>query len=320
MAAIALAVLGGVLYWSNRREAAKAEAGGTPDAPRIINLKQEDIRQINILRGNGQKITLAKHDSGEWWVEEKPPLPGDFGVISGLLSSLSKLDSERIVEEKPANLSAYGLAQPAVQAEVITKSGQSKKLLLGDNTPAGSSTFAMVEADPRLFTISSYVKTSLDKAPPDFADKKLFSFGFDFPPKVDMRIGAKTYHITFMGDDWKLDDKKMDATSMQSVIARIRDLEGTGFTSTGFGKPDIEFTVTPANGRPVEHAVLSKSGDHYIARHDGVEAMYIISDEMIKDLEKYVGQMKPYTPPPAEATTSATPASPAAPAASAPSK
>jgi hypothetical protein len=308
LAAAALAVLAGVLYWSNRREAAKAAAGGTPEAPRIINLKSDDITRIDILRNQTEKIGLVKLDSGDWQVAETPVLPGETGTISSVLSTLATLDSQRIVEEKPGDLAAYGLAKPAVEAEITTKDGKTSKLLLGDNTPAGSSTFAMVANDPRLFTVSSYVKTTIDKPAPDFADKKLFAFGFDFPKKVEMRIGGKPYTITFNGDDWKVGDTKMDATSVQSVIARIRDLEGTRFAATGFGKPVIEFTVTAADGKRVEHVELSKSGNEYIGRHDGRPALYVVADTSIADLQKYVNEMKPYIPPAASSTPAAPPA------------
>jgi hypothetical protein len=205
------------------------------------------------------------------------------------------------------------LAKPAVEADVTTKDGKTAKLLLGDNTPAGSSTFAMVANDPRLFTVSSYVKTTLDKPALDFAEKKLFRFGFDFPQKVEMTLGGKAYTITFSGDDWKVGDTRMDATSVQSVIARIRDLEGTRFTATGFGRPVIEFTVTASDGKTVEHAALSKSGNEYIGRYDGRPAMYVISNDLITDLQKYVNEMKPYVPPPAETAPAPPPDGPPAP-------
>jgi hypothetical protein len=314
LASTALALLAGVLYWSNRREADKAAAGGTAEAPRIINLKSDDVTRIDILRNQTEKIGLVKLDSGNWQVAETPVLPGESGTMSSVLSTVSTLNSERIVEEKPGDLAAYGLAKPPVEAAITTKDGKTSKLLLGENTPAGSSTFAMVAGDPRLFTVSSYVKTTLDKPAPDFADKKLFAFGFDFPKKVDLTIGGKSYAITFDGDDWKVGDKKMDATSVQSVIARIRDLEGTRFAATGFGKPVVEVTVTAADGKTVEHAELSKSGNEYIGRHDGRPALYVVADTMIADLQKYVGDMKPYVPPPPDASTSTAPGAPAPPA------
>ena len=307
LAAAALAILTGVLYWSNRQETAKEAAGGTADAPRIINFKEGDVTRIDIQRGETQKITLAKLDSGDWQVAETPVLPGDSGIIGSLVTSVSTLNSERIVEDKPADLTPYGLAKPAIEAEISTKDGKGSKLLLGDNTPTGSGTFAMIEGDPRLFTVNSSIKTNLDKAPADFASKNVFQFGYDFPQKAVIRIDAKTYTITFAGDDWKLDGTKMDATSVQSVIARIRDLAGTSFVSSGFGKPVIEFTVTEKDGKTIEHAELSKSGNDYIARHDGRPAMYVVSSSMIADLEKYIGDMKVYTPPPPEPATSSAP-------------
>ena len=90
---------------------------------------------------------------------------------------------------------------------------------------------------------------------------------------------------------------------MQSVIARIRDLEGTRFVATGFGKPVIEFTVTASDGKRVEHVALSKSGNDYIGRYDGRPALYVVSDTLIADLQKYVNDMKPYVPPPPETTS-----------------
>jgi|SRR3990172_2364396 len=312
LAAAALALLAGALYWSNRREAAKAAAGGTAEAPRIINLNSDEITRIDIQRNQTEKIGLVKLDSGDWQVAETPVLPAESSTVSSLLSTLSKLDSERIVEEKPADLAAYGLATPPIEATVSTKDGKTSKLLLGDNTPAGNSAFAMLDGDPRLFTVSTYVKTSLDKPAPDFANKKLFTFGFDFPQKVDMTLGGKFYVITFNGEDWKLGETKMDATSMQSVIARIRDLEGTRFVASGLGRPVVEFTVLASDGKRTEHVRMSKSGNEYIAQYDGRPALYVVSNELIADLQKYANDMKVYVPPPPEPAAPA-PAVPSAP-------
>src|SRR5712671_6234218 len=101
LAAAALALLAGALYWSNRREAARAAAGGTSEAPRIINLKSDEITRIDIHRNQTEKVSLVKLDSGDWQVAETPVLPGESGTMASVLSTLAALDSERIVEEKP---------------------------------------------------------------------------------------------------------------------------------------------------------------------------------------------------------------------------
>ena len=193
-----------------------------------------------------------------------------------------------------------------VEANIATRDGKTTKLMLGDNTPSNSSTYAMIGGDSRLFTVASSIKTTLDKPAPSFADKKLFSFGFDFPKQVEMKLGGKSYAIAYNGDDWKVNGTRMDATSVQSVIARIRDLEGTGFVATGAGKKDVEFTITAADGKRMEHVELTKSGKDYIGRRDNRPALYVVSDTLIADLQKYIDEIKPYVAP-AETSPSATP-------------
>jgi hypothetical protein len=112
----------------------------------------------------------------------------------------------------------------------------------------------------------------------------------------------------------------MDATSVQSVIARIRDLEATRFVASGFGPPVIEFTVTASDGQRIERVALSRSGSEYIGRRDERPALYVVSPTLIADLENYVGAMKPWVPPPPEPDTSAMPAAPVAPPAPANAK
>jgi hypothetical protein len=311
IATAALALLTGLLYWSNRREADKAASGGTAEAPRIINLNSDDIKRIDILRNQTEKVALVRLDSRDWQVAETPVLPGDANTMTIVLFTLSKLNAERIVEDMPSDLARYGLAEPAVEVVITVKDGTTKKLRLGGNTPTGS-TFAMVEGDPRLYIVSSYAKTSLDKDPTAFADRKLFAFGFDFPQKVDLRIAGKSYTITFNGDDWKVGDTRMDATSVQSVIARIRDLAGTRFVANGLGRPTVEITVLAKDGKTTEHVEMSKSGGEYIARYEGRPALYVLPEDLLADLQKYVNDMKVYTPPPADAAASGTAETPPA--------
>src|SRR5947209_17035732 len=48
------------------------------------------------------------------------------------------LNSDRLLEEKAADLNAYGLAKPAMEIGITEKSQKSEELLLGDDTPTGS--------------------------------------------------------------------------------------------------------------------------------------------------------------------------------------
>lgn len=51
---------------------------------------------------------------------------------------------------------------------VTRKDGKKTRLLLGDETPTSGGVFAKVEGDPRVFTLASFNKSSLDKTFKDF--------------------------------------------------------------------------------------------------------------------------------------------------------
>ena len=130
IAAIVLAALSGALYWSNRHPASENTAKASIDTPpKILTLKQEDISKIQIKKKGGGELDLAKGDAGKWQITAPKPLGADQEAVSSLLSSLSSLNSDRLVEDKAADLGQYGLTQPSLELDVTTKDSKPQKLL-----------------------------------------------------------------------------------------------------------------------------------------------------------------------------------------------
>src|SRR6266852_4466277 len=429
IAAVVLAVLSGALYWSNRHPASENTAKASIDTPpKILTLKQEDISKIEIKKKGGEELDLSKDGGGKWQITAPKPLGADQDAVSSVLSTVSSLNADRLVEDKAGDVSQYGLAQPALELDVTSKDGKPQKLFLGDDTPAGSAVFAKLEGDPRVFTIASYNKSSIDKtasdlrdkrlltvdfdklsqielatkkqdiefgrnkqewqivkpkplradnfqveeivrklreakmdvstadadakkaaaafasATPvatakvtdaastqelqirkskddyyakstavpgiykvssdlgkeldknldDFRNKKLFDFGYDDPGKVELHDGAKAYFLTKGGQDWwSADSKKMDASSVQSLIDKIRELSATKFPDSGFTSPALEVAVTSNDGKRVEKVLVCKSGDNYIAKRGNEPALYQLDSASVADLQKFAADLKP---------------------------
>jgi hypothetical protein len=433
IAAVVLAALTGVLYWSNHHPPSENTAKASLDTPpKILSLKQEDISRIAIRKKGGEELDLAKDGGSKWQITAPKPLGADQEAVSSLLSSVSSLNADRLVEDKVADLNQFGLAQPALELDVTTKDGKPQKLFLGDDTPAGSAVFAKLDGDPRVFTIASYNKTSIDKtandlrdkrlltvdfdklsqielatkkqdiefgrnkqewqiikpkplradnfqveeivrklreakmdtsstdadakkaaaafasgsqvatakvtdtastqelqvrkskddyyakstAVPgiykvssdlskeldknldDFRNKKLFDFGYDDPNKVEIHDGSKAYFLTKGGQDWwSADSKKMEPSSVQALVDKIRELSASKFVDSGFASPALEVTVTSNDGKRLEKVLISKSGDNYIAKRDNEPALYQLDSPSVADLQKVAADVKPATPP-----------------------
>src|SRR5207302_4114255 len=101
VAAMVLAVLTGTLYWSNHRKpAASTTLSPAETSPKILDLKPADATRIEISKRGAEDLKLGKNDAGKWQITSPKPLPADQDSVSSLLSTLSPLDSDRVVEDK----------------------------------------------------------------------------------------------------------------------------------------------------------------------------------------------------------------------------
>jgi hypothetical protein len=422
---IILAVLCGGLYWSNHHKPADTTEASADVPPKILAIKETDISKFDLKKNGAEQVGAERNGAGAWRIVSPTPLGADQSAVSSLLGTFSSLNSQRVVEEKAASLTPYGLDTPKLEVS-LTEKNKTDKLLLGDDTPAGNGTYAKLDGDPRVFTIPSYDKTSIDKgandlrdkrlltvdadkisqvdliskkqviafgrnkdewqivkpkplradgsqvddlvreladakmeldasddpkktisifasATPvaiakvtaesgtqelqvrknkddyyakssvvegiykvpstlgqqlsksfeDFRNKKLFNLGSDDPEKIEIHDGSKTYFLTRSGEDWWSGSaKKMDATTVQELIDKIRDLAASKFVDSGFSASTIDLIVTSNRGKRIEKVAISKAGDNYVAKRENDPTLYQIESKAVDDLRKSADEVK----------------------------
>lgn len=431
VAVIVLAALTGTLYWSNHRKPAESSANTSGEAPpKILAINQADIAGVVIRKKGGEDVTLAKNDAGKWQITAPKQLSADQDAVSSLLSTLSALNSDRLIEDKAAGLEQYGLAQPSIEVDVTEKGNKNDKLLIGDDTPSGSAAYAAVAGDPRVFTVASYSKNSLEKSSKDlrdkrlmtfesdkitrvellakkqaiefgrnkeqwqimkpgpfratgfqvdelvrnlsdakmdltggddekkttgafrsgvpvatakvtgasgtqelqvrknkhdyyakssvvegvykissgvgsglekslddFRNKKLFDFAYADPEKIEMHDGPKNYSLSRSGQDWSSNGAKMDASSVRTVVGKIRDLSASKFADGGFTSAILDITVTSNDGKRVEKVLVAKNGDRYVAKRENELALYELNAADVAGLQSSAADIKPAAAP-----------------------
>src|SRR5262249_49253396 len=144
-AAVVLAALTGVLYWSDHHAAKETSADTSiTSSPKMLSLKEGDVSRIEIKKKGTDSVSLQKNDAGKWQIAPPKALSADQDSVSGVVSALSSLNSDRLVEDKASDLKQYGLAEPTLELAVTTKDNKSQKVLVGDDTPTGSGAFAAI--------------------------------------------------------------------------------------------------------------------------------------------------------------------------------
>jgi hypothetical protein len=432
-AVIVLLALAGGIYWSNYKQKTAAAKPSTDAAPKILTIPEDQIKEVKLKKTGADTIVLRKGDDGKWQILEPQPLRADQDAANSLVSTLSNLNADKKVEDTAADLSAYGLNSPTLDVSVLKKDGKTQDLYIGDDTPTNSGSYAKLAGDAHVYTVASFVKTSLEKTTNDLRDKRLLTFDQDKLTRVDLQANGETiefgknnqndwqilkprplradgsqvedlirklkdakmdtavsaedakkaatafgsgtkvavatvadssgtqtlevrkeqhdkdktyyakssavdgvYKVTAdLGDglDKKLDDfrnkklfdfgftdpnkvqvgkaaydkvgekwmngaKQMDASSVQSLVDKLRDLAATKFLDTGGGGALLlDLAVSSNNGKRVEKVSITKEGDAYFAKRESEPGIYVLDGKAVEDLQKAANEVKESQPP-----------------------
>jgi hypothetical protein len=304
VAAIVLAALSGVLYWSNHRKPVENAVKVSADTPpKILTLSQDNITKVDIKKKSGDAVELAKDDAGKWQLVGAKPLRADQNEVSSMLSTLSSLSSERLIEEKAGNLADYGLAQPADELTVTEKDNKSQKLLIGDDTPAKNGVYVALAGDPRVFTLANYAKTSLDKSAKDLRDKRLLIFEQDKLSRVELTARKQDIEFGRNKDQWQIVKPKpfrADDSKVEDLIRKLGDAKmDLNVSDDDQKKAAVAFNsgtamatakVTDASG--TEELQVRKNKDDYYAKSSAVEGVYKVGNDLGTALDKTVDDFR----------------------------
>lgn len=296
-AAIILAALAGVVYWSNHHKPKEAASSST--TPKILSQPESGMKKIEIKRKSGEDTVLERNASNQWEITSPKKYGVDTDAVSSLTSTLSDISSDRLIDEKTTDLGQYGLADPSLDIVLTQKNGKAKTLLIGDDAPTGSSAYAKLQNDPRIFTIASFTKSGLDKTAKDLRDKRLLTFDSDKLSRVELE--AKKADIEFgrvNQNQWQiLKPKPLRADSLQ-VEELIRKLKEAKMDLTVSGGDAKKAESAFASGTPVATAKVTdpsgtqelqvrkdKGGDYY-AKSSVVEGVYKVTSDLGQGLDK----------------------------------
>ncbi|MFZ0951446.1 MAG: DUF4340 domain-containing protein [Candidatus Sulfotelmatobacter sp.] len=290
--------LAGALYWSGHRKPADEIAKASADtAPAILKLDEASITRFEVKARNAEPVVLEKSNSGSWQIVEPKPFRADQSAVSGALSSLSSLASERVVGDRASDLKQFGLDHPAVEIDITEKDNESHQLLIGDDTPAGSAVYAMLAGDPRVFTMASYNKTSIDKSLNDLRDKRLLTVSADKVSRLDLIEKNQEIEFGRNKDEWQiLKPRPLRANSVQvgELVGKLTDArmdlsrsdKETDETASAFthATPVATAKVTDPSG--TQELQVRKSKDTYYAKSSMVDGIYKVDSSLGQALDK----------------------------------
>ncbi len=299
IAAAVLVVLGGLVWWSNRAEKAKEGQPAKDAPPKIVQIPADQIQQLAIGKKDAETTVVSRNSSGKWELKAPKTVSVDQEAADSVASAFSSLSSDRLVEEKTTDLAQYGLAAPSLVVTITKKDGKTEKLLLGDDTPTGGSVFTKLESDPRVFTIASYTKSSLDKTWKDLRDKRLLTFDSEKLARVE--LSAKTPGLEFgknNQNEWQIVKPKplrADSFQVEELIRKLKDAKMDSTVSdadaakavTAFNGAKRIATAKATDASGTQQIEVRKDKDNnYYARSSAVEGTHKVGNDLGDGLDK----------------------------------
>jgi hypothetical protein len=296
IAVVVLCALGGVLYWSgHHKHSGESTALAANQSPVILNTNTSAVTGLTIKKKGAAPITLDKTDSGSWKITAPDQYNADQETISGMLSALSPLDAERVIDDNGSSLQSYGLDQPSLELDVTGKGGKTQQLDFGDQTPTGDSVYVMLAGNPRVFTAANFNKTSLDKDVNDLRDKRLLPVDADNITRLELLAGHQDIVFSHTNGKWKIEKPSPLRTDNFSVDDLADQLTDARMDLTGSASSDAEKAFPHA--APVATAKLTdnsgtqvfelrKSGDNYYAESSAVKGEYQVDSSLGDALNK----------------------------------
>jgi hypothetical protein len=292
IALVLLAILGGLTWWSNKKEADKAKTPADTTT-KLLTIPDDQFQEIKISKLTGETLAVRK-DNGKWQVTAPKPMPADQDAAGSMASTLANLSADKVVEEKAGDLKPYGLDTPTLDVQVARKDGKTDHLLIGDDTPNGSGAYAKLANDGRVVTVSTTTKTSLDKRPDDLRDKRLLTFDSDKLSRVELAAKGPAIEFGKNGQsEWQIVKPRplrADGSSVDGLISKLKDakmdLSETDAAKKFAAAAKVAVATVTDAGSTQTLEVRRDKDKNVFAKSSAVEGIFKTNADLADALEK----------------------------------
>jgi hypothetical protein len=297
VAAVFLAALSGAVWWAKRHPQSTGPTANTPPAPKLAEISDTAVQQVELKKKDGSTIVLDRK-SGKWVITAPESLSADQDAVGTIVSSLNPVTADSVVEDKPSDLSKYGLTTPSLTVIVKEKNGKTDQFVFGDDVPAGSLVYARSNSRPAVYSVSSSVKSSFDKALNDLRDKRLLTFDSNQLTRVELVSGKSDVEFGKNNqNEWQILRPKpyrADSFQVEELLRKLTDAKmdlsanalDAKKTDAAFAKGQRIATAKVSDAAGTQTLEVHKDKDDYYAQTSVVKGIYKVSADLGKQLEK----------------------------------
>ena len=244
-----------------------------------FDLRDKAVLKFDQSKADGIEIvhdgTTSLAKTGSEWALTKPyKARADFSSAEAVLTSLSSLQMQKIVENDAKDLAKYGLDKPDV---TITVNAGSTRASLAVGKKEGESFYARDLSRPLVFTIAAMSATDLQKDTSTLRRKDMFDGRSFNTTRVELKRGGETLAFDkSKGKDgkdvWKnAAGKDVDATKVEDMLTKLSNVRAQLFqdrVDPALKMPTLVATLKLDNNT-TETVTFARNGNAVLASREG---------------------------------------------------
>jgi hypothetical protein len=299
IALVLLAATWGAITYYDKRKGSEKPAVETSNQTKIFSVDAQHIQSIMFKPQDGEAFT-CRREGGKWTITDPHPMEVDQGNFSAVLNSLTTATVDEVVDPHPVGLKDFGLDPPTFSLEVTTDAKpQSFTLLLGDDTPTGGGLYAQASGNPQVFTLASYVKTSLEKKAFDLRDRRALTLEADQLQKIGVEYKGATWTLEKNPEGvWDLalpPPVRADRFTVDGLVSQLRSLTMQTIAAEdkkkngdyGFGSPELHLQLTGSDGtQTIVVGKKDKDSGRYFATNSALNPVFTLNSDFVTQFEK----------------------------------
>ncbi len=282
---VVLGLLAGAYFYLNNKNAGKEDFSEEPPQEDEILVISSDRDKINSIEFNNESgnFKLVKKDTDNWAIEPAMEFPLNNNTVEAAALDFSAVVANKIIEEKAADLSKYGLDKPKSSLKVGLSDGTFKEIEVGAVTPTSDGIYVKNKGEDKVYVVGMYYQSKFDYSRGYFAVKDILpveaatikkvsyekngemQFALDIKSETDVDI---TEPIKEKAETSEV--AKITATVVQLAVKDIID-ENPDLAKYGLDKPAfaIEYADDKTSKKVLFGKELEKGKTVYAKYPDG---------------------------------------------------
>jgi hypothetical protein len=282
------------LAWYAYYDSKRGPADDSPKRDKVFTVESDKIDEIEVKSESGDRTTMRKKGS-DWEIVQPVSVRTDQAAVSGIATNLSSVEIQRVIDDNPADLKEYGLAEPRVEV-AFKANGQQHRLQLGQKTPAGSDVYAKLPDSKRVFLIASYLDSTFNRGTFDLRDKSVLRIDREKVDGLEVNAGSRTLKFEKKNGEWQMTQPsagRAEFSAVDGLVSRISSVQmksivpdATDLKKYGLDKPSA--TVRLGSGSSQASLAIGGAGESgsVYAKDLSRPAVFTIESALADDLKK----------------------------------